>query len=220
MEKYFDFEGTVEDRKMRYACTKLKGHISFWWEHLQVDRHRRGKVKIKSWERMVSKLKSKFMPDDYQVNLFWKLQNLKHKESSVKEYTEAFYRLNIRSRNVDDEIKQVARYLNGLQMSIQDELSVIKLQSVEEAYQYALKAEEKLNKRHEQKQRGRGGRFSKERFQGGRSYSGGRGPCIDQSKDKEVSRDGSSYQKDDRIFYRRREPDGHHNESYGKDDRR
>lgn len=63
----------------------------------------------------------------YQVNLFQKLQNLRQKESSVKEYTKAFYMLNIRSKHVDDQVEQVARYLNGLWMSIQDELNLIKL---------------------------------------------------------------------------------------------
>lgn len=65
------------------------------------------------------------------------------------EYTKAFHKLNIRSRHVDDEVEQVAGYLNGLWVSIQDELSLIKLQCVEKDYQYALKEEEKLNKRHE-----------------------------------------------------------------------
>ena len=33
---------------------------------------------------------------------------------SVKEYTKDFYKLDIRSRHVDDEVEKVARYLNGL----------------------------------------------------------------------------------------------------------
>ena len=118
MEKYFDFECTVKDKKVKFSCTKLKGHASLWWEHLQTDRKRRGKEKIKSWDRMVNKLKTKFMPVDYQISLFEKLQNLKQKEYSVTEYTEEFYKLNIRSEHSEDEIEQVARYVNGLRSSI------------------------------------------------------------------------------------------------------
>ena len=44
------------------------------------------------------------------------------------------------------------------------------MESVEEAYQYALKAEEILTKKHEQRQRGRRGRFQRGR---GRSYGEG-----------------------------------------------
>lgn len=97
----------------------------------------------------MNKLKTKFMPTNYQISLFRKLHNLKQKESSVTEYTKEFYKLNIRFGHSKDEIEQVARYMNGLKFSIQDEISLIKLQSVEEAYQCSLKEEEKLNKRHE-----------------------------------------------------------------------
>lgn len=100
IEKY-----TVEDKKVRYSCTKLKGHASVWLEHLQVDRQRRGKENSKSWERVVNKLKLKFILVDYQVNLFKKLLNWKQKEYTVKEYTEAFYNLNIKSRHNNDEIE-------------------------------------------------------------------------------------------------------------------
>lgn len=67
---------------------------------------------------MIAKLKSNFVPANYQVDLFQKLQNLRQKESNVKEYIEEFYKLNIKSGHVDDELEQVARYLNGLWMSI------------------------------------------------------------------------------------------------------
>jgi hypothetical protein len=42
---------------------------------------------IKSWDRMVSKMKAKFIPKDYKINLFRKLQNLRQKGMTVKEYT-------------------------------------------------------------------------------------------------------------------------------------
>ena len=73
----------------------------------------------------------------------------------VKEYTEEFYTLDIRSRHVDDDVEKIASYINGLRSEIQDEISFGKLESVEEAYQYALKAKEILTKKHEKRQRGR-----------------------------------------------------------------
>jgi hypothetical protein len=38
------------------------------------------------------------MPKDYQINLFRKLQNLRQKGMTVKEYIEEFYKLNIMTR--------------------------------------------------------------------------------------------------------------------------
>ena len=78
---------------------------------------------------------------------------------TMKEYTKKFYRLDIRPRHVDDDVEKIERYINGLRFGIQDEISFLKLESVEEAYQYALKSEEILTKKHEQRKRGRGGRF-------------------------------------------------------------
>jgi hypothetical protein len=45
---------------------------------------------------MVSKLKAKFMPKDYQITLFRWMQNLRQRGLTVKEYTKDFYKLNIR----------------------------------------------------------------------------------------------------------------------------
>jgi hypothetical protein len=41
---------------------------------------------------MVVKLKEKFIPKDYHINLFRRLHNLRQKGMTMKEYTEEFYR--------------------------------------------------------------------------------------------------------------------------------
>lgn len=67
----------------------------------------------------------------------------------AKEYSEEFCRLEIRYRHVDDEVQKVARQLNGLRSKILDEISFLKLDGVEEAYQYELKAKEILKNKHD-----------------------------------------------------------------------
>jgi hypothetical protein len=104
---------------------------------------------------MIAKMKAKFIPRDYQITLFRRMQNLRQKLMTVKEYTEEFYRLNIRAGHRESDDEKVARYLNGLRYDIQDELSMLTIRTVEDAYQMALKAEEKLSRK--QGQRGRGG---------------------------------------------------------------
>jgi hypothetical protein len=70
MDKYFDYEDVKEEKKVRHVVTRLKGHVVLWWNELQADRRITRKKNIKSWDRMVAKLKVKFMPKDYQINLF------------------------------------------------------------------------------------------------------------------------------------------------------
>jgi hypothetical protein len=58
-------------------CTKLTRHETLWWDELQAERRSKGKQKINNWDRMVAKMKAKFIPKDYQNNLFRKLKNLR-----------------------------------------------------------------------------------------------------------------------------------------------
>ena len=62
----------------------------------------------------------------------------------MKEYIEEFYRLKIRASHHESDDEKVARYMNGLRYEIQDEISMVTIRNVEEAYQVALKVEEKL----------------------------------------------------------------------------
>ena len=94
----------------------------------------------------------------------------------MKEYTEEFYKVSIRAGKIQDANEKVARYINGLRMEIQDEISVLFPKTVEEAYQMVLKAEEKLMRKKSARSRGT--------FRGRGSQSG-RGRSI-------TPRDGAS----------------------------
>jgi hypothetical protein len=155
LDTYFDYEDIEDDKKEKHAITRLKGHAVLWWDELQADRHCQGKQKIKSWDRMIAKMKAKFIPRDYQISLFKRMQNLRQKLMTVKEYTEEFYRLNIRAGHRESNDEKVARYMNGRRYEIQDELNLATFQTVEDAYQLALKAEEKLSCRQSQRGKGR-----------------------------------------------------------------
>jgi hypothetical protein len=104
---------------------------------------------------MVAKMKSKFIPMDYQITLFLRMHNLRQKLMSVKEYTKEFYRINIREGHRESDDEKVARYMNGLRYDIQDEMSMMTIQTVEYAYHMALKDEEKLSQKQGQKGWGR-----------------------------------------------------------------
>ena len=96
------------------------------------------------------------------------MQNLRQRSLIVKEYTEEFYKVSIRDREAQDTDEKVARYMNGLRMDIQDEISMLTPKTVEEAYQIALKAKEKLMRKQSAKGRGT---FRGRGSQGGRGRS-------------------------------------------------
>ena len=66
-----------EETKVKFVVTKLKGHVELWWDGVQVERRRHGKNPIKNWNRMVEKLRGKFLQNYYQLSLFRQMQNLR-----------------------------------------------------------------------------------------------------------------------------------------------
>ena len=84
MNKCFNYEEISEDNKVKFAVIKLKGHAALWWYGVQTERRRVGKKPIKSWTRMMAKLKGKFLPSDYQLTLYRQMQNLRQRLLTVK----------------------------------------------------------------------------------------------------------------------------------------
>ena len=77
MEIFFEWKLMIEEKKVKFTCTKLKGHAMIWWDHVQKDRTKKGKDKIKTWKKMEKRLREKFLPLDYAQTLFRQFQNLK-----------------------------------------------------------------------------------------------------------------------------------------------
>ena len=168
LEEYFEYEEIEDPDRVKFAKAKLKGHAKVWWQEVQLDRNNRGKDKITKWERMVAKLKQKFILIDYELDILKKMQGLKQVGKSLQEYTEEFYEVLIRTSHAEADKEKFSHYINGLRPSIQEELSLVQIMSIEEAYQFSLKVEEKLNKKYDNKNsgRGHGGRS------GGQSHGG------------------------------------------------
>lgn len=118
MDTYFDSVDVSDEQKVKVEKTKLKVNALLWWDYEQVQRRKKGKSRIASWDRMVAKLKGKFLPKDYEVQLYKRLKGLRKKDLDVKTYTDELYKLSIRSGRNEDEVEKVARYLGGLRFNI------------------------------------------------------------------------------------------------------
>ena len=105
---------------------------------------------------MVSNIRDKFLHMDYQQNLCRQVHNLRQKNVPMHEYTEDFFRMSLRLGIKDPEYQHVARYVNGLNYAIQDEMSTHYFRTMDEAYQVSLKVEDKAERKVRQKFRGKG----------------------------------------------------------------
>jgi len=78
----------------------------------------------------------------------------------------------------EDTPEKTARFVNGLRLEILDEISILSLRNIEEAYESALKAEEKLTRKHNSRR--------------GRGTGKGKGQCFGKGRTTNKSEEGSS----------------------------
>ena len=118
VERVFEFKDIPDERKVKLVALKLRKYASIWWSNVVTKRVRKGKGKIRSWEKMKSKLKSKFLPSHYLQDNFLKLHHLKQGSKSAKEYTREFEHLPLKCDLKEDESQTLIRYLSGLNEEI------------------------------------------------------------------------------------------------------
>ena len=155
MNKQFYFD-EVEDKQVRFDVTRIIEHASLWSDGVEEERILKNKERINSWNKMKGKLRDKFLPQDYMLVSFRKMKNIEHKSMTVREFTEEFYKVNIRSGHIEDTPDKFPRCVNSLRFDIQDELIFLSLISIEEAYQVSFKVGEKLMTKQSQKAKVRG----------------------------------------------------------------
>jgi hypothetical protein len=81
------------------------------------------------------------LPIDYKESLFEQLLALRQGGSSIGDYTHRFHELSIRSQVSETERQTIDRYKAGLREDIRRELLTMRLVSIEEAYQIAVRIE-------------------------------------------------------------------------------
>ena len=68
MERMFEYREILEDNKVKIVALKLRKCASLWRTNLLTKRARKGKGKIRTLEKMKSKLKACFLPLTYLQN--------------------------------------------------------------------------------------------------------------------------------------------------------
>ena len=69
---------------------------------------------------------------------------------------------------MEDTPEKIARFVNGLRGEILDEIGILSPRTLDEAYQFALKAEEKIIRKHNARSGGGSGRGKGKAFGRGR----------------------------------------------------
>ncbi|KAL5566080.1 hypothetical protein UlMin_029244 [Ulmus minor] len=122
VEDYFDCMGVEDHLKVRLVTYKLKGGARAWWKQLQHSRFLEGQNPVISWPRMRQLLRNRFLPTNFSQMLY----------------------LQSRTRLVEDESQQVARYIGGLNENIQEKLEMNSVWSLNEAVNLAFLGEKQV----------------------------------------------------------------------------
>ena len=141
VERVFDVKDILDEKKVKLVALKLRRYASTWWANIVAKRAKKGKRKIKSWRKMKSKLKEKFLPSLYLQENYSKLHHLKQGSLSIQEYTRKFKRLLIKCDLKEDEDQTLARYLGGLNERIAHVMEVHPYHTLDELSSLARKVE-------------------------------------------------------------------------------
>ena len=83
-----------------------------------MDRKKRGKHKILTWEKMVIKLRGKYIKYEYTLRMCKRLNKLKKIDGFVKRYFEGFCRMAMRASFVQDSEDNIMQFVDGFKFSI------------------------------------------------------------------------------------------------------
>ena len=128
--------------KSKLAIFQLKGAALNWWGNQERQLHLTPDTV--PWELFVEKFKGKYLPASYQEEQAGALHALVQRHLSVEEYEERFMELVKYVPYLDNDERQVERFVYGLNAKIRAQVRMWKPSSVAEAVDCARYTEEML----------------------------------------------------------------------------
>ena len=124
IDKFFDYMGVPEKKRVKLVACRLKGGSFAWWERLQNRRIREGKHPVRTWYRINQLFWMDFLPLDYEQILFQQYQRCHQGVKSIYEYNAEFMRLAKKNDLRESEGQQETRYLEGIKPQIKHMIEV------------------------------------------------------------------------------------------------
>ncbi|XP_013588872.1 uncharacterized protein LOC106363133 [Brassica napus] len=141
IEEILEYKRVPGDQCVPLIASRFKNRAMAWWQQIKELRHRAGKPRIDTWERLKKHMRRAFLPYNYERTLYNKLQTLRQGSRSVDEYATDFFLMVARTILAETEEQLVSRFIGGLRFQIQTALQQFNPTTVSEAHQRALAME-------------------------------------------------------------------------------
>ncbi|XP_026400290.1 uncharacterized protein LOC113296178 [Papaver somniferum] len=146
-EEVLEFKDVPDNKRVQLVATMFRGRANSWWQQHKLQRSRKGKQKLVSWEKMKKHMREEFLPHNYISLMYQQLQNLRKGTRSIDEYTKEFYRLLSLNDLSESDEQRVARYVGGLPQQYQDTLNMFDCCSISDAHHRARQVEKQVGRR-------------------------------------------------------------------------
>ena len=146
VDKFFDIMDVPDYEQVKIVAYKLRGGAGAWWQREQDNRRAQGRRLVDTWPMMKRMIKGRFLPPDIEQILYQQYHNCFQGKRTIAEYMGGFLRLQARFNLREIDEQTAARYISGLNSSIQEKLSLISIWSVDQAQNLAMKAERMATK--------------------------------------------------------------------------
>ncbi|XP_026448257.1 uncharacterized protein LOC113348625 [Papaver somniferum] len=146
-EEVLEFKDVPDNKRVQLVATMFRGRANSWWQQHKLQRSRKGKQNLVSWEKMKKHMRAEFLPHNYISLMYQQLQNLRKGTLSIDEYTKEFYRLLSLNDLSESDEQRVARYVGGLPQQYQDTLNMFDCCSISDAHHRARQVEKQVGRR-------------------------------------------------------------------------
>ncbi|PWA39937.1 reverse transcriptase domain-containing protein [Artemisia annua] len=145
MDRIFDLRDTPDHIKVKLVAIRLKKSASLWWDHVQNQRYREGKHRVKSWDKMKRLMEKKFLPVTHKQDSYVEFHTLKQQTLTVEEFIVEFERVRMHCGVEENEEQTIACFLGCLRTDISDVVYLQQYYSFHDVCRLALKVEKQLS---------------------------------------------------------------------------
>ncbi|GJV46367.1 putative CCCH-type zinc finger family protein [Tanacetum coccineum] len=146
VDKFFDIMEVLEEEQVKVVAYKLRGVAGAWWQREQDNRRAQGRRPVDTWMRMKRMIKGRFLLPDIEQILYQQYHTCVQGKRTIADYTGEFLRLQARCNLRETDEQSAARYISGLNSSIQERFSLTPIWSVDQAQNMAMKEERMASK--------------------------------------------------------------------------